>query len=110
MREELRGQANAEVERIRARGEEQLAGQRDQVARQLRAELGGLATQLAEQLIGRMLSDDDRKRSTVDEFLAKLEGPGGRNGQDQHGDGQQPRAETAGTAVTTVSSTTGGGV
>ena len=105
VREELRGKANSEVERIRARGEEQLAGQRDEVAQQLRGELGGVATQLAEQLIGRKLSDDDRKRSTVEEFLAKLDGPGSRNGENQHGDGQQPSAETAGT----TSSTTGGG-
>ena len=106
VREELRGQANTEVERIRARGEEQLAGQRDQVAHQLRGELGGLATQLAEQLIGRELSDDDRKRSTVNEFLAKLDGgPDRRNGESHDGDGQRPRADTAGT---TASSTPGG--
>jgi F-type H+-transporting ATPase subunit b len=73
IREELREQANAEVERIRQRGEEQLASQRDQVVRQLRGELGGLAVQLAEQLVGHELSDDEGKRSTVDRFLAQLD-------------------------------------
>jgi F-type H+-transporting ATPase subunit b len=73
IREELREQANAEVERIRQRGEEQLANQREQVVRQLRGELGGLAVQLAEQLVGHELSDDDGKRSTVDRFLAQLD-------------------------------------
>ena len=73
IRQELREQANAEVERIRQRGEEQLATQREQVVRQLRGELGGLAVQLAERLIGRELSDDDGKRSTVDQFLEQLE-------------------------------------
>lgn len=73
IREELREQANAEVARIRQRGEEQLATQREQVVRQLRGELGGLATQLAEQLVGHELADDDRKRSTVDAFLGKLD-------------------------------------
>ncbi|HTF47138.1 MAG TPA: F0F1 ATP synthase subunit B [Pseudonocardia sp.] len=73
IREELRGQASAEVERIRQRGEEQLASQRDQVVRQLRGELGGLAVQLAEQLVGRELSDDEGKRSTVDRFLTQLD-------------------------------------
>lgn len=79
IREELREQANAEVERIRQRGQEQLDTQREQVVRQLRGELGGLAVQLAEQLVGQELADDDRKRSTVDAFLAELdELPAGR--------------------------------
>jgi F-type H+-transporting ATPase subunit b len=73
IREELREQANAEVERIRQRGEEQLSTQREQVVRQLRGELGGLSLQLAERLVGHELADDDRKRSTVDEFLAQLD-------------------------------------
>jgi F-type H+-transporting ATPase subunit b len=73
IREELREQANAEVERIRQRGQEQLDTQRERVVRQLRGELGGLAVQLAEQLVGQELADDDRKRSTVDAFLGQLE-------------------------------------
>ncbi|HZZ51915.1 MAG TPA: F0F1 ATP synthase subunit B [Pseudonocardia sp.] len=77
IREEMREQANAEVERIRHRGDEQLSTQREQVVRQLRGELGGLATQLAEQLVGHELADDDRKRSTVDDFLGKLDGMSG---------------------------------
>jgi F-type H+-transporting ATPase subunit b len=82
IRQELREQANAEVERIRQRGEEQLATQREQVVRQLRGELGGLAVQLAERLIGRELSDGDGKRSTVDQFLEQLEEmPAKRSGE-----------------------------
>lgn len=82
IRLELREQANAEVERIRQRGEEQLSTQREQVVRQLRGELGGLAVQLAERLIGRELSDDDGKRSTVDRFLEQLEEtPAKRSGE-----------------------------
>jgi F-type H+-transporting ATPase subunit b len=82
IRQELREQANAEVERIRQRGEEQLSTQREQVVRQLRGELGGLAVQLAERLIGRELSDDDGKRSTVDRFLEQLEEtPAKRSGE-----------------------------
>lgn len=73
IREEMREQASAEVERIRQRGEEQLAAQRDQVVRQLRGELGGLSVQLAEQLVGHELADDQSKRSTVDRFLAQLD-------------------------------------
>jgi F-type H+-transporting ATPase subunit b len=85
IREELREQANAEVERIRQRGDEQLSTQREQVVRQLRGELGGLATQLAERLVGHELADDDRKRATVDEFLTRLDQlPAGQSGGQQH--------------------------
>jgi F-type H+-transporting ATPase subunit b len=73
IRAELREQAHAEVERIRQRGEDQLDNQREQLVRQLRSELGGHAISLAEELIRRELGDDDRKRSTVDEFLGKLD-------------------------------------
>ena len=80
IREELREQATAEVERIRQRGEEQLASQRDQVVRQLRGELGGLAVQLAGQLVGHELADTDSKRSTVDRFLNQLDEMPGKSG------------------------------
>jgi F-type H+-transporting ATPase subunit b len=73
IRVELREAADAEVERIRQRGEEQLISQREQVVRQLRGELGGLAVQLAEQLVGRELADEGAKRSTVDRFLVELD-------------------------------------
>jgi F-type H+-transporting ATPase subunit b len=73
IREEMRETANAEVERIRQRGEEQLSTQREQVVRQLRGELGGLATQLAEQLVGHELSNDEGKRGTIDRFLGQLD-------------------------------------
>lgn len=89
IREELREQANAEVVRIQQRGEEQLATQRAQVVRELRGELGGLATQLAEQLVGHELADDDRKRSTVDAFLGKLD--------DMPASGSKAAAQTSGT-------------
>jgi F-type H+-transporting ATPase subunit b len=74
IRAELREQAEEEAERIRRRGEEQLATQREQAVRQLRGEIGGLSVQLAERLIGTSLADEDRRRGTVDAFLAELDG------------------------------------
>jgi F-type H+-transporting ATPase subunit b len=74
IREELKAQADAEVERIRQRGEEQLASQRDQAVRQLKTEIGGLSMQLAQRIVGDALIDEDRKRATVDTFLAELDG------------------------------------
>lgn len=73
IRQELRAQADREVERIRQRGEEQLVAQRELTVRQLRAEIGGLSMALAERIIVESLSDDERRRSTVDRFLADLD-------------------------------------
>ncbi|MHA6627690.1 F0F1 ATP synthase subunit B [Pseudonocardia sichuanensis] len=71
---ELRAQAEEEAARIRQRGDEQLAAAREQTARQLRGEIGGLAVQLAERIIGDSLADDARRSTTVDAFLAELDG------------------------------------
>lgn len=73
LREELREQAELEVERIRQRGEGQLVAERAQMVRRLRAEIGGLLIELAERIIVETLSEDDRKRSTVDHFLDELD-------------------------------------
>ena len=71
--EELRTQAQEESARIVARGEEQLAAQRQQVVSQLRAEIGTLAVDLAGRVVGESLADEARRRGTVDRFLAELD-------------------------------------
>jgi len=71
--EELRAHAHEESSRIIARGEEQLQSQRSQVVRELRGEIGSLAVELSEKIIGQRLADDAQVRATVDSFLADLE-------------------------------------
>jgi F-type H+-transporting ATPase subunit b len=71
--EELRAQAQEESARIVARGEEQLANQRGVIVRELRAEIGTLAVELAEKIIDQRLADDAQVSSTVDSFIAALE-------------------------------------
>ena len=71
--EQLRASAQEESARIIARGEEQLAAQRNQVIRELRREIGTLAVELAEKIIVERLADDVAVRRTVDAFLADLE-------------------------------------
>jgi F-type H+-transporting ATPase subunit b len=71
--EELRAQAHEESSRIIARGEEQLQSQRSQVVRELRGEIGSLAVELSEKIIGQRLADDAQVRATVDTFIADLE-------------------------------------
>src|SRR3954463_783570 len=71
--EDLRTQAQEESARIVARGEEQLASQRQQVVNELRGQIGALAVDLAGRVVGESLSDDARRSGTVDRFLAELD-------------------------------------
>ena len=71
--EELRTQAQEESARIVARGEEQLATQRQQVVNELRGQIGTLAVDLAGRVVGESLAEDARRRGTVDRFLAELD-------------------------------------
>ena len=71
--EDLRGQAQQESARIVARGESQLQTQRSQIVRELRSEIGTLALELSEKIVGQRLADDAQVRATVDSFLAGLE-------------------------------------
>ena len=71
--EELRAKAQEEADRVRARGEEQLAVEREQVVAALRSDLGRLATELAERIVGESLDDAGVQTRVVDRFLEDLE-------------------------------------
>jgi F-type H+-transporting ATPase subunit b len=71
--EELRVKAQEEADRVRARGEDQLAAEREQVMAALRADLGRLATELAERIVGESLQDSAAQGQVVDRFLADLD-------------------------------------
>jgi len=71
--EELRTHAQQESARIVARGEEQLQTQRGHVVRELRQEIGTLAVELSEKIVGERLADDAAASATVDSFIADLE-------------------------------------
>lgn len=73
IKDEMRQQAEQEIARIQQRGEEQLATRREQVVRELRAEVGRLAVELASRIVGESLSDEARRAGTVDRFLEELE-------------------------------------
>ena len=73
---EMRESAQAEAQRIAERAQAQMAAEREQVVRSLRAEVGILATQLAERVVGESLEDDARSQRVVDRFLADLEASG----------------------------------
>lgn len=68
-----RQEAQDEADRIVARAQAQIEAERDGVLRELRSEVGSLATDLAGRVVGESLTDDDRSSRVVDRFLAELE-------------------------------------
>jgi F-type H+-transporting ATPase subunit b len=70
---EMRQQAHAEAERLVAQAHAQIEAERAAAVLSLRAEVGTLATQLAEKIVGESLSDDDRQRRVIDRFLNELD-------------------------------------
>ncbi|MBD0293361.1 MAG: F0F1 ATP synthase subunit B [Jiangellaceae bacterium] len=70
---EMRRSAQADADRIVERAHTQVAAEREQVVRSLRAEVGTLATELAERVVGESLADDARAQRVVERFLAELE-------------------------------------
>ncbi len=73
IREELTAQAEADVERMLQRGQDQLAAQRDQVVRGLRSDLGGASVELAARIVRKELSDESARSASVDSFLSDIE-------------------------------------
>jgi F-type H+-transporting ATPase subunit b len=95
---EMRQTAQAEAARITERAQTQLAAEREQVVRSLRAEVGTLATQLAERVVGESLADDARAGRVVERFLAELESEqqaaGSGTGPESGPDGGSRRRES----------------
>ena len=73
IRQDVLAKASEERERIIAAGKEQLTAERQTIVRELRAEIGTLAVDLAGRIVGESLDDEARRRGTVDRFLADLD-------------------------------------
>jgi F-type H+-transporting ATPase subunit b len=76
IREDMLNKAREDSERIITAGREALQTERQTLVRQLRAEIGELAVQLAGRIVGESLEDEARQRGTIDRFMADL-GDGG---------------------------------
>ncbi len=71
---EVREQAQAEANRILAQAQAQLEIERSRAVAALRADLGTLAVDLAERIVGESLRDTEVQERVVDRFLAELDG------------------------------------
>jgi F-type H+-transporting ATPase subunit b len=68
--EEARAEAQVRVEEMLANAEERIATERQQTILALRAEIGELATTLAERVVHDSLREDARQRKLVEDFIA----------------------------------------
>jgi len=72
IREEAASRAREESDRIIQAGRDALAAERGSIVRELRAEIGDLAVDLAGRIVGESLADEARRRNTVERFLAEI--------------------------------------
>jgi F-type H+-transporting ATPase subunit b len=73
IRQDTLARAREEADRIIAAGSEQLTAERATIVRELRAEVGELAVELASRIVGESLADEARRAGTVERFLGDLE-------------------------------------
>jgi F-type H+-transporting ATPase subunit b len=73
IRQDVLAKAREESDRIIAAGRETLAAERQSIVRELRAEMGTLAVDLAGKIVGESLADEARRKGTVERFLSELE-------------------------------------
>src|SRR3982751_87989 len=81
IRQDVLAKAREESDRIIAAGNDQLAAQRESIVRELRAEVGTLAVDLASKIVGESLADEARSRGTVDRFISELGAAGSAGGR-----------------------------
>jgi F-type H+-transporting ATPase subunit b len=72
IREDILAKAREESDRIIAAGRDALQTERQTIVRQLRAEIGSLAVDLAGRIVGESLEDEARRRGTVERFLTEI--------------------------------------
>jgi F-type H+-transporting ATPase subunit b len=78
IRQDVLAKAREESDRVIAAGKEQLAAERQTIVRELRAEMGTIAVDLASKIVGESLADEARRKGTVERFLTDLESAGAR--------------------------------
>ncbi len=66
-------EAEAEVAEIISRGQAQVEAERRQAIRQVKGDLGNLAVELAEKILGEALADNQRQERLIERFLSNIE-------------------------------------
>ncbi|MGC4744548.1 F0F1 ATP synthase subunit B [Micromonospora sp. DT201] len=78
IRQDILAKAREESDRVIQAGKDALTAERATIVRELRAEVGTIAVDLASKIVGESLADEARRKGTVDRFLSDLESTGAR--------------------------------
>src|SRR5690606_3880788 len=70
---DVKAKAQAEADRILESAKRHIEAERQQAAATLRTDIGVLATNLAERIVGESLADEQRRQRVIDRFLDELE-------------------------------------
>jgi F-type H+-transporting ATPase subunit b len=73
IRDDILAKAREESDRVIAAGKDQLAAERQTIVREVKAELGTIAVDLASRIVGESLADEARRKGPVERFLTELE-------------------------------------
>lgn len=79
LRKDLQQKAQEEANRTVESARQEIHAERDRAARELRREVGTLAVQVAERVIGWQL-DEDRQRELIDQYIEELSASSSGNG------------------------------
>jgi F-type H+-transporting ATPase subunit b len=79
LRKDLQQKAQEEANRTVESARTEIQAERDRAARELRREVGTLAVQVAERVIGWQL-DEDRQRELIDQYIEELSASSSSNG------------------------------
>jgi len=94
--DKAREEANRQRESIVAAGHAQLAADRNSAVAVLKADLGKLAVELADKIVGERAADATLQERIIDRFLDELDGRLGVEGARAGGAGAAPAAEQVG--------------
>ena len=70
---DVKAKAQAEADHILESAKRHIEAERQQAAATLRTDIGVLATNLAERIVGESLADEQRRQRVIDRFLDELE-------------------------------------
>jgi F-type H+-transporting ATPase subunit b len=79
LRRDLQGKAEEESQAIVARAQEEIRAERDRVFQELRAQVGSIAVEIAEKIVGESLNEGTHQR-LIDEFIDEVASGKGTNG------------------------------
>jgi F-type H+-transporting ATPase subunit b len=87
LRRDLQAKAEEEAQATVARAQDEIRAERDRAFQELRAQIGSIAVELAERVVGQSLDEAAHQR-LIDEFIDEVAAGASSNGHGAKGDGK----------------------